>query len=74
MKNCFYFNLKALFVLKIFNFLSWVFGHVEKMAWLRKNHLENEAGRLFPDLILFLEKALFEVNASGLQLGFNILR
>ena len=29
-KNAFYFILKALFVLKVFKFLSWVFGHVEK--------------------------------------------
>ena len=29
MKNAFYFILKALFVLKIFKFLSWLFGHVE---------------------------------------------
>ena len=28
MKNAFYFTLKALFVLKIFTFLSWLFGHV----------------------------------------------
>ena len=34
MKNGFYFILKGLFVLKIFNFLSWRFGHVEKLAWL----------------------------------------
>ena len=27
MKNPFYFTLKALFVLKIFKFLSWLFGH-----------------------------------------------
>ena len=33
MKNAFYFILKALFVLKIFNFLSWLFGHVKK-KWL----------------------------------------
>ena len=33
-KNAFYFVLKALFVLKIFKFLSWLFGHVEKTAWL----------------------------------------
>ena len=32
MKNAFYFILKALFVLKIFKFLSLLFGHVEKMA------------------------------------------
>ena len=30
MKNAFYFTLKALFVLKIFKFLSSIFGHVEK--------------------------------------------
>ena len=29
-KNAFYFTLKALFVLKIFKFLSWLFDHVEK--------------------------------------------
>ena len=36
MKNAFYFVLIALFVLKIFKFLSWVFGHVEKLAWLER--------------------------------------
>ena len=30
-KNAFYFILKALFVLKIFRFLSWLFGHVNKL-------------------------------------------
>ena len=30
MKNAFYFTSKALFVLKIFKFLSWLFGHVVK--------------------------------------------
>ena len=33
MKNyAFYFSLKALFVRKIFKFLYWPFGHVEKTA------------------------------------------
>ena len=32
MKNAFYFILKALFVLKIFKFLSWLFGQVGKTA------------------------------------------
>ena len=32
MKNAFYFILKAFFVLKIFKFLSRLFGHVEKTA------------------------------------------
>ena len=36
MKNPFYFILKALFVRKIFKFLSWPFGHLEKMAWLER--------------------------------------
>ena len=36
MKNAFYFILKALFILKIFKFLSWIFGHVEQTAWLEK--------------------------------------
>ena len=30
LKNTFYFILKTLFVLKIFRFLSWFFGHEEK--------------------------------------------
>ena len=30
MKNAFYFILKALFVLKIFKRLSWLFGRAEK--------------------------------------------
>ena len=36
MKNAFYFTVKAIFVLKIFKFLSWLFGHVEKTAGLEK--------------------------------------
>ena len=36
MKNAFWLILKALFVLKIFRFLSWLFGHVEKSDWLIK--------------------------------------
>ena len=31
-------------------------------------------GGLVPDLFLFLKKALFEVNASGLRLSFNQFR
>ena len=36
-----------------------------------KNHAKNKAGRLFPDLFLFFEKALDEAKASGLHLSFN---
>ena len=35
MKNA-YFIIEALFVLKIFKFLSWLFGHAWKMAWLER--------------------------------------
>ena len=38
-KNAFYFILKALFVLKMFKPLSWLFGHVEKTAWSEKIRL-----------------------------------
>ena len=36
MENAFYFIWKALFVLKIFKFLSWPFGHEGKTAWLKR--------------------------------------
>ena len=36
MKNGFDFTVKALFVLKIFKFLSWLLGHVEKV-WLERS-------------------------------------
>ena len=36
MKNAFYFILKALFVFKIFKFLSWHFVDVEETAWLER--------------------------------------
>ena len=36
MKNVFYFILKALFALKIFKFLSWLSGQVEKTAWFER--------------------------------------
>ena len=35
-KNAFFVTLKALFFLKIFIFLFWLFGHVEKTAWLER--------------------------------------
>ena len=36
MKNAFYFNLKALFILKIFKFLLQPFGHVGKTPWFER--------------------------------------
>ena len=35
MENAFYFNLKALFVLRIFKFLSWRFGNKVKQGKVR---------------------------------------
>ena len=37
-----------------------------------KNHTENDAGRLVPELLLFFKKALCEVKGSCLQLSFRI--
>ena len=39
-----------------------------------KNLGESNAERLVPDLFLFFEKALYEVNVGGLQLSFNIFQ
>ena len=36
MKDAFYFVLKVLFVLKIFKFLSPLFGHVQKTVWFER--------------------------------------
>ena len=44
-----------------------------KTIFFFKKHAENEAERLVPDLPLFFRKALYEVEASVLQLSFNIL-
>ena len=35
-EKCLYFTLKALFVPKIFKFLSWLFGLQRKTAWLER--------------------------------------
>ena len=40
-----------------------------------KNHAENEAGWLVPDLFLLFKRALYEgKKASGLQVSFSIFR
>ena len=41
--------------------------------FLFKNHAENEAERLVPDLFVFCKSSI-EVKASGVQLAFNIFR
>ena len=42
--------------------------------FLYKNHAQNDAVTLVPDLFLFFKKALYQVKASRLQLGSNIFR
>ena len=37
-----------------------------------KNHAENEAGRLVPDLLLLFNEVLYEIKVSILKLSFNI--
>ena len=37
-----------------------------------KNHAENEAERLFPNLFWFFKKTLYQVKATGQHLSFNI--
>ena len=36
------------------------------------NNVENETGRLVPDLFLFFKTALYKAKASGQHLNFNI--
>ena len=48
--------------------------NITREIFFFKNHAENKAGRLVPELFLFFEKALYEVKASGLQLSFDIFR
>ena len=45
-----------------------------KKIFFFKNHAENGAGTLIPDLFFIFEKDLYEVKASGLHLSFNIFR
>ena len=47
--------------------------HNQEIFFFR-NNAENDAERLVPDLILYFEKALYEVKASGLQLRFSSCR
>ena len=49
-------------------------GNIARQIFLFRNHAENVAGRLVPDLFLFFKKALYEVKVSGQQLSFNIFR
>ena len=52
MKNAFYFTLKVLLLLKIFKFLFWIFGHVNRVKhqkhFLLKNQAQNGVEILFP--------------------------
>ena len=39
-----------------------------------KIHVENEVGRLVPELLLFFKKALYKVKSSGQHLSVNIFQ
>ena len=49
------------------------FGHLKEIFFF-KNHAENEADKLVPDLFLLFKKALHKLEASCMQLSFKILR
>ena len=74
-KNAFYFILKALFILKIFKFLSGLSGHIEKWLDHKVNVnfeiYETSSRRLIPDLFLFFKNVLCKEKASGVQLYFD---
>ena len=46
----------------------------KRYVFFFKNHAENEAKKLVPDVFLFFKKALYVVKASRLQLSFNIFQ
>ena len=53
-----------------------VFGQLieyNKRKFFFKNHAQNEAGKLVPDLFMLFKNAKYKVKASGLQLNFNII-
>ena len=58
-QSTFYFILKAFFVPKIFKFLSWLFGHVEKTTWL-----ERQINFEFHDVTAWLAKITIHVFKS----------
>ena len=61
MKNAFYFIVKALFVLKVFKFLSWLFGYIGKGAFPGLiQFLPNESPlKTMKNAFYFTSKALF---------------
>ena len=54
-----YSNLKALFVLKISEFLSWHVGHAEKTAWLKKYQISFKGKIKFGQLIEYNKRNIF---------------
>ena len=60
MKNAFYFTLKALFVLKVFKFLSWLFSYVENGVSLC---IQSEWGKMRTRITL-ITHAFYAVNCN----------
>ena len=69
-KKMLFFIAKALFILKIFKFLFWLFGHVEKMAWL-----EDKFNFEFHDVTNWLNTIIIHIlpNISRIK-GKQIMR
>ena len=64
MANAFYFTFKALFILKIFQFLSLPFGHVRKMGLIRRIRLTSKFMASQPGLQTIVIHILLNISQS----------
>ena len=67
LKNDFLFSLKAHFDLKIFEFLSWLFNHVEKTAWLEQEYYRGWLSSLIRNIRLISKFMTFNLFRKQLQ-------
>ena len=72
MKNAFDFTLKALFVLKLFKFLYWIFDHAEKLLELSKKVKAISTKGLTKNLITKIS-ILLEAKCFSLGIFHNYL-
>ena len=54
-------------------FLPPLWAAITREIFSFKNHAENEAKKLVPDLFLLFKKALYKVKLSDPQFSFNIV-
>ena len=74
MKNAFYFILIALFILKIFKFLSWLFGHLGKTTWLRNIKLLSKFHKLFNKLVTIPKLSSISQSKGNQAMKFSVDR